>query len=125
MAASHLVPASWGSSYYAWRVLRGRENEILAAHTPALVPLNAGWQRATPFETLRRRAQLISRIDSTNAVRRMEAELLIAHGRKDPVVPLPLGQRIADIAPAAPMTIWEDGGHMQMLTHPDRFAAMV
>ena len=125
MAASQLLPASWGSSYYAWRVLRGRENEILGKHTPAIVPLNAGWQRATPFASLRRRAQLISRVDSTNAVRQMKSELLLAHGRADPVVPLALGQRIAALRPDAKMTIWGDGGHMQMITHPERFSSIV
>lgn len=125
MAASHLLPAALGSSYYAWRVLRGRENEILGKHTPELVSLNAAWQRATPFASIRRRALLISRVDATNAVRRMESELLIAHGRDDPVVPLALGQRIVALRPDASMTVWEDGGHMQMLTHPERFASVV
>ncbi len=125
MAASHLLPAAWGSSYYAWRVLRGRENEILGKHTPALVPLNAAWQRATPFASLRRRAMLISQVDATNAVRRMDADLVVAHGRNDPVVPYGLASRIVALRPDAQMTTWDDGGHMQMLTHPERFASLV
>ena len=124
MAASHLLPASLGSSYYAWRVLRGRETQLLAEHAPELVPLNASWQRQTPFASLRRRAQLISRIDVSNAITRTEVPLVIGHGIHDPVVPIELGRRIAELRPGAALTEWEEGGHMQMLSHPARFAAL-
>ncbi|MHC4448759.1 MAG: alpha/beta fold hydrolase [Planctomycetota bacterium] len=124
MVASHLIPARLGSDYYAWRVVRGRETEYLREFTPGLAPLNLGWQRATPFASLRRRAQVISRIDVAPAIQRMEAPLTIGHARRDPVVPFALGQRLAQLRPDARVVTWEDGGHMQMLTHPERFALL-
>ena len=124
MVASAAMPASWGSAYYAWRVLRGRENAILSSHHPELEPLNLGWQRATPFESLRRRAKLISQQHVGPAVARSSTPIVLGHGRRDPVVPLALGQQIAKARDDIELTIWEDGGHMQMLTHPERFSAL-
>jgi pimeloyl-ACP methyl ester carboxylesterase len=124
LIASHLVPARLGSDYYAWRVVRGRESACLREHTPELVPLNLGWQRSTPFASLRRRAQVIGKIDIAPAIRRMEAPLVIGHARPDPVVPFALGERLKRLRPDARVITWEDGGHMQMLTHPGRFASL-
>jgi len=125
MLASHALPASVGSRYYVWRVLRGRETAILEKHAPELVGLNESWQRATPFATIRRRAQVIAKVDVRNAVRRMEAPLAIGHARQDPVVPVALAERVAKLRPDAKAAFWDDGGHMQMLTHPWRYAELL
>jgi len=124
MLASFLLPPRLGSHYYAWRVIRGRETSYLREFAPELVPLNFGWQRSTPFASLRRRAQVIASRDVADAILGMKAPLTIGHGRQDPVVPLALGQHIADLRPDADMVIWEQGGHTQMLTHPAQFAAL-
>ncbi|MEM8885250.1 MAG: alpha/beta hydrolase [Planctomycetota bacterium] len=124
MLGSYLLPSSLGSAYYARRVLRGRETSILQEYAPDVAVMNGGWQRATPFASLRRRAQLIARFDVAPALQRTDAPLVIGHARHDPVVPLGLGKRLHKLRPDARFEIWDDGGHMQMVTHPARFAAL-
>ena len=96
----------------------------MSESAPELVPLNLGWQRSTPFASLRRRARMISRIDVSNAIVRTEVPLVLGHGQHDSVVPVRLGRRLAKLRPDASLTVWNDGGHMQMLSHPERFAAL-
>jgi len=121
---SYLVPPRLGSDYYAWRVLKGRETGYLREFTPGLDQLNFGWQRATPFASLRQRTHLIARVDLANAVQRMEVDLRVGHGRRDPVVPFAAFEQLRRLRPDAHFESWDDGGHMQMLTHPERFAAL-
>ena len=125
MLASYAMPASLNSRLHAWRVSRGRESAFLEEHTPELVGLNASWQRATPFPSIRRRAQVIAKVDVANAVRRMEAPLVIGHARRDPVVPVALAERVAKLRPDARAAFWDDGGHMLMLTHPERYLELL
>jgi len=119
---SYLMSPRLGSDYYAWRVLKGRETRDLRELTPGLDHLNAGWQRATPFVSLRQRTHLMARVDLASAVKRAEAELRVGHGRRDSVVPFAAFKRLRELRPEAHFEEWEDGGHMQMLTHPERFA---
>jgi len=121
---SYLLPPRLGSDYYAWRVLQGRESRYLREFTPGLAELNFGWQRATPFVSLRQRTHLIARVDLANAVKRIEASLRIGHAVRDPVVPMSAFTRLRKLRPDAHFEEWELGGHMQMLTHPDQFAGL-
>jgi pimeloyl-ACP methyl ester carboxylesterase len=122
--ASGLLSANLGSRYYGWRVRRGRENANLEEFAPEVAPLNITWQRATPFPSIRRRAQVIARVDVAHAVQRAEAPIAIGHAKRDPVVPFTLGRRIADLRSDVGARYWDDGGHMLMLTHPERFVEL-
>jgi len=121
---SYLMSPRLGSDYFAWRVLKGRETGFLREFTPGLDHLNIGWQRATPFVSLRQRTHLIARHDLAGSVTRTEATLRIGHARRDPVVPFAAFERLRQLRPDAHFEAWDAGGHMQMLTHPERFAAL-
>ena len=121
---SYLLPPSLGADYYAWRVLKGRETGYLREFAPGVAELNVGWQRATPFASLRQRTHLIARVDLAHAVQRAEAALRIGHALQDPVVPFGASKRLAKLRPDAHFESWESGGHMQMLTHPEQFSAL-
>jgi len=124
MVATALLPAELGSFYHVRRIERGRETGFIEEVAPELVPLSLGWHRATPFASLRRRAQVISRHDVADAIARMKARLTIGHARRDPVVPFALGERLSELRPDADFVAWEEGGHTQMLTHPEQFAEL-
>jgi pimeloyl-ACP methyl ester carboxylesterase len=122
--ASALFPPRLGSAYFAWRVLKGRETGHLQEFAPGIDMLNYGWQRATPFVSLRQRTKLIARFDQSEAARRIEVPLRIAHAKRDPVVPFAAFEHVQRIRPDAHAEVWEEGGHMQMVTHPERFAEL-
>jgi len=124
LLASNLFPANLGSAYFAWRVVKGRETGYLQEFAPGADALNGGWQRATPFASLRQRTKLIASFDQADAVRRLDVPVRIGHGRQDPVVPFAAFEHLRRIRPDAHAEIWEDGGHMQMVTHPERFAEL-
>ena len=46
----------------------------------------------------------------------------LGHGRKDPVVPFAAFEKLRRLLPEASTTAWDEGGHMQMVTHPELFS---
>ena len=121
---SYAVPSRFGSSYYAWRVLKGRETGYLQEFAPGIDQLNFGWQRATPFASLRQRTHMIAGIDLSDRVRGIEVPVSIGHGRRDPVVPFAAFEQLRTLLPQAAAEAWDAGGHMQMITHPELFSGL-
>jgi pimeloyl-ACP methyl ester carboxylesterase len=65
---------------------------------------------ASPEHDLRRQAPSIS------------APTLVVWGKRDPVIPLRVGRRIAALIPGAQLSVF-DSGHVPHTTDPERFAA--
>jgi pimeloyl-ACP methyl ester carboxylesterase len=65
---------------------------------------------ASPEHDLRRQASSIS------------APTLVVWGKRDPVIPLRVGRRIASLIPGAQLSVF-DSGHVPHTTDPERFAA--
>lgn len=119
---SYLMPARFGASYFAWRVMRGRESGYLSDFAPGIERLNVGWQRATPFVSLRHRSRMIAGVDLAECVAGIRVPVHLGHGRKDPVVPFAAFEKLRRLLPEASATVWDEGGHMQMVTHPELFS---
>ena len=121
---SHLLPARAASRYFAYRVRRGRESRLLAHHTPGLEILNEDWSAKTPVATLRARTHLIAGTDLADPMARIGVPLTLAQGRMDSVVPFAFFERLRAIRPDAKSVVWDDVGHLAVLTHPEKVAAL-
>ena len=119
------VPQSLGAWYFRRRVLRGRENRLLAQSAPGLDLLNAQWSAATPVRTLGHRARIIHAEEISERVRRIEAPLTLAHGTADPIVPISSFDHLRALRPDARAVSWKGVGHVASLTHPDEVAALM
>ena len=124
-ALSYLVPPSLNARYFAWRVRRGPETELLKEHAPGIEALVPDWSAKTPFETLRGRIRLISGMDLEAGARAIAAPLTLAHGRLDRVVPRFLFERLKALRPDARHVLWQDVGHLASITHPDAVAELL
>ena len=50
---------------------------------------------------------------------------LVIHGTKDTIVPLKLGQQIADAIPDAELVVFEGTGHVPTMTRPHEVVAAI
>jgi len=123
--ASYLVPSAAGSAYFAWRVRRGPEMGLLAAHAPGLEELFPRWCALTPFATLRRRIGLIGALDLAADLRATEVPVAFAHGAEDRVVPRAYFEELRRLRPDAPAELLEGAGHNAALTHPHPLSAWI
>ena len=124
-ALSRLLPDAVGSAYFTWRVLRGRENALLATRAPGLDSLSAAWSALTPFASLRARVRLIDRVDLAPLAKSIRVPLTVATGSLDRVVPPRLFDRLRATLPSARAVVWDGVAHMAPLTDPERVAALV
>lgn len=122
---SHAVPAPLAARYYAYRVRRGPESRLIAQHAPGVEVLDADWAAKTPMPTLRARIRMIDRTDLAPAIAAIDVPLALAHGRLDKVVPFAFFERLRALRPDALATVWDDVGHVAVLTHPERVAELV
>ena len=125
VALSRMVPAPLAARYYAWRVRRGPESALLAQHAPGLEVLDADWASKTPMATLRARIRMIDGTDLAPRIAKIDVPLAIAHGRLDRVVPFAFFERLRALRPDARATVWDDVGHVAVLTHPARVEELV
>jgi pimeloyl-ACP methyl ester carboxylesterase len=125
IALSPVLPDRLGSAYFAWRVLRGRENALLAARAPGLEQLHASWCAATPFSSLRARVRLVDGFDLAPLCESIRVPAALAAGALDRVVPPALFGRLRAALPSARAVVWEGVGHLAALTDPALVAALV
>lgn len=114
---SYAAPASLGAAYFARRVRRGPDMNLLAEHAPGIDELFPRWCAATPFPTLRRRIALLHALDLSGPVRAIPVPLAFLHGAKDRVVPRAFFEELRRLRPDADATLLDAGGHNLPLTH--------
>jgi pimeloyl-ACP methyl ester carboxylesterase len=114
---SYGAPASLGAHYFARRVRRGPEMELLAEHAPGIDGLFPRWCASTPFATLRRRIALLHALDLSDAVRSVPVPLAFLHGANDRVVPRAFFEELRRLRPDAAATLLDAAGHNLPLTH--------
>jgi len=114
---SYAVPSRLGALYFASRVRRGPEMELLREHAAGIDTLFPGWCAKTPFPTLRRRIALLHRLDLSDAIRAIRVPLHLLHGEKDRVVPRAFFEELRRLRPDAPATLLPAAGHNLPLSH--------
>lgn len=60
-----------------------------------------------------------------DAVRRLERETLVLHGREDQVIPAEVGWRLAHLIPKAQLHLFGRCGHWVQIEHSRRFISVV
>jgi pimeloyl-ACP methyl ester carboxylesterase len=92
--------------------VRSRDTGVATTRSePGLSAVAGLWRSfASPEHDLRRAAPSIT------------APTLLIWGRRDPVIPLRVGRRIAKLIPGATLSVF-DTGHVPHTTEPERFAA--
>lgn len=69
-----------------------------------------------------RKALFYRTADNTQTLQNLDIPVLVMHGTADPVVPIDNGRHIADTAPHARASYWEDAQHGLFIEDPQRFA---
>ncbi|MFC9998436.1 alpha/beta fold hydrolase [Nocardia sp. NPDC127526] len=72
-----------------------------------------------------RKALFYRTVDNTETLRALDIPVLVMHGTADPVVPVENGRYIAETAPRARTSYWEDSLHGLFIEDPVRFVAEV
>jgi len=125
LALSRLVPADLAARYFASRVRRGHESRLLAERVPGLDVLNVDWAGKTPPASLRGRTRLIARRDLAPEIARIDVPLTLVHGARDKVVPRAYFERLRRLRPDAVSVLWDDEGHLAVLTNPELVARLL
>lgn len=86
----------------------------------------AALARAGRPERLARQLRRMARIVPDGAtVASFDVAAVALHGRRDPAVPLALGESLAGCGPDVPLEIIDTASHLLPLTHPERVARAV
>ncbi|MFI6868000.1 alpha/beta fold hydrolase [Nocardia sp. NPDC050406] len=72
-----------------------------------------------------RKALFYRTTDNTETLRNLDIPVFVQHGTADPVVPIESGRYIADTAPKATTSYWEDAQHGLFIEDPERFVAEI
>ncbi|MFC9896736.1 alpha/beta fold hydrolase [Nocardia sp. NPDC127579] len=72
-----------------------------------------------------RKALFVRTVDNTETLRALDIPVLVQHGTADPVVPIANGRYIAEQAPRARTSFWDDAQHGLFLEDRTRFVAEV